>query len=118
MKPTLMGSVRNGIFAPNPREVTFERRGFHAPDPMRQANLEKVGGMFLQGFRYGMAGRTITDIESSLETVELPFRGFAYEGCAMALAVRDGLLPFGRHWVRDFLAGRGASHIYMVYIGA
>jgi|SRR6266566_1948651 len=118
LKPTLMGSVRNGIFAPNPREVTFERRGFSAPDPVRRANLEKVGGIFLVGFRYGMGGATITDIESALETVDRPFRGFAYEGCAMALAVRDGLLPLRRHWIRDFLAGRGAAHVYMVYIGA
>jgi hypothetical protein len=116
--PTLMGSVRNGIFAPNPREVTFSRRGFSAPDPIRQANLEKVGGIFIEGFRYGMAGTSIADIESALETVDRPFRGFAYEGCAMALAVRDGLLPLRRHWVRDFLAGRGAAHIYMIYIGA
>jgi enediyne biosynthesis protein E3 len=113
----MFGALRNGIFAPNPREVTFEKRGFQPVDPARQANLERVGGMFLEGFRYGMAGPTIADIESALETVERPFRGFAYEGCAMALAVRDGILPFRRHWVRDSLAGLGAAHIYMIYIG-
>jgi enediyne biosynthesis protein E3 len=117
MKPTLFGSVRNAIFAPDPSEVTFERRGFEPVDPARQANLEKVGGIFLEGFRYGMGGGTLTDIEAALETVEEPFRGFAYEGCAMALAVRDGLVPGGGHWIRDFLAGRGAAHIYMVYVG-
>lgn len=115
--PTMSGSVRNAIFAPNPREVTFERRGFSPADPVRQANLEKVGGVFLEGFRYGMAGRDVPEIETSLETVERPFRGFAYEGCAMALGVRDGLRPFGRRWIRDFLNGRGAAHIYMAYIG-
>jgi hypothetical protein len=49
--------------------------------------------------------------------VEHAFKGFAYEGCAMALAIRDGLLPARRHWVRDLLAGRGADHVYMAYIG-
>lgn len=69
-----------------------------------------------------MAGRYLADIESSLETVEPAFRGFAYEGCTMALAVRDGIRlygrpPFQRHWVRDLLASQGANHIYMAYIG-
>ena len=64
-----------------------------------------------------MAGRYLADIEFSLETVEPAFRGFAYEGCTMALAVRDGIRPAGRHWVRDLLASRGANHIYMAYIG-
>ena len=65
----------------------------------------------------GIAGRTLTDIESSLEEVEPAFRGFSYEGCAMALGVRDGISPFQRHWVRDLLASRGANHVYMVYVG-
>jgi hypothetical protein len=101
---------------PDRREVTAERRGFHAPDTARRENLEKVGNTFLDGFGYGIAGRTVADIESSLETVERAFRGFAYEGCAMALAVRDGLFSF-RPWIRSFLAGRGGEHIYMTYVG-
>lgn len=68
-----------------------------------------VGGMFLNGFGYGLTGRSIIDMKSSLEAIEKPFRGFSYEGCSMALAVRDALLPARRHWVNDFLAGP-ASH--------
>lgn len=109
--------MRRRIFLPDRSEVTFERRGFAASDAGRQANLEKVGRKFLEGFEYGISGGCLADIESSLETVEPAFRGFSYEGCSMALAVRDGLLPHGRHWVRDLLASRGAAHIYMAYIG-
>lgn len=117
MQQTLAGALRNKIFAPDPRDVTFERRGFTAPNPQQQANLEQVGRMFLQGFGYGLGGRHLGDIEGALETVERQFRGFAYEGCAMALAVRDALLPARRHWVNDFLAGPGAPHVYMAHIG-
>jgi enediyne biosynthesis protein E3 len=117
MEPSLMGRLRCGVFLPDQSEVTFERRGFTAPDAARQANLEKVGTKFLEGFGYAMAGRSLPDIESSLETVEHAFKGFAYEGCAMALAIRDGLLPARRHWVRDLLASRGAAHVYMACIG-
>lgn len=117
MTPTIAGRARGRIFTPDGREVTFARRGFRASDPARQANLEAIGSRFLDGFGYGMGGRTLADIEASLETVDWPVRGFAYEGCAMALAIRDGLRLAGRHWISDFLAGPGAPHIYMVYVG-
>lgn len=86
-------------------------------DKVRQANLEKVVTKFLAGLEYGVGGSTLADIESALETVEPAFRGFSYEGCAMGLAIRDGMRPAGRHWVRDLLASRGANHVYMAYVG-
>ena len=117
MEANWAGRLRCRIFLPDQSETTFAKRGFTAPDVTRQANIEKVGRIFLEGFEYGMAGQHLADIESSLETVEPAFRGFAYEGCTMALAVRDGIRPAGRHWVRDLLASRGANHVYMAYIG-
>ena len=117
METTWAGRLRCRIFLPDQSEVTWERRGFYSPDALRQANLEKVVAKFLEGFAYGMGGRSLPDIESSLEMIEPTFRGFAYEGCSMALAVRDGITPVNRHWVRDLLASRGAAHIYMAYIG-
>jgi len=117
MQTTWAGRLRCQVFLPDQSEVKFERRGFWAPDATRQANLEKVGTKFLEGFAYGMGGRSLPDIELSLEMIEPAFRGFAYEGCSMALAVRDGIAPFNGHWVRDLLASRGAAHIYMAYIG-
>jgi enediyne biosynthesis protein E3 len=117
MRTTLAGRLRCRMFLPDKSEVKFERRGFWSPDGVRQENLEKVGTKFLEGFEYGMLGRSIPEIESSLETIEAAFRGFAYEGCSMALAVRDGVAPFNGHWVRDLLASRGDAHIYMAYVG-
>ena len=117
METNWAGRLRRRIFLPDQSEVTFERRGFTAPDKTRQANLEKVGSKFLEGFEYGMVGLSLADIESSLETIEPAFRGFSYEGCTMALAVRDGIRLNGRHWVRDLLASRGANHVYMAYVG-
>jgi hypothetical protein len=117
MQVTPMGALRRRIFTPDQSEVTFEKRGFYASGPEQQANLEKVGSMFLEGFGYGIAGRDIPAIESALETTPQSFRGFAYEGCTMALAVRDALLPARRHWVRDFIAGPAAPHIYMAHVG-
>jgi hypothetical protein len=117
VETTWTGRLRCRIFLPDQSEVTFERRCFYASDAAQQANLENVGRKFLEGFSYGMGGRSLPEIESSLETVDPVFRGFAYEGCSMALAVRDGIAVGGRHWMRDLLASRGAAHIYMAYIG-
>jgi enediyne biosynthesis protein E3 len=117
VETTWAGRLRCRIFLPDQSEVTFEKRGFYASDAVRQGNLEEVATKFLEGFAYGMRGRSLLDIESSLETIEPIFRGFAYEGCAMAFAVRDGIAPVNRHWVRDLLASRGAAHVYMAYIG-
>lgn len=117
MEPTFMGGLRNRLFSPDPADVTFVKRGFHSQDSERTAGLEKVGATFLDGFGYGMAGRDLPGMERSLETVDRPMRGFGYEGCAMALAIRDALRPVGRHWVRDFLASRGDAHVYMVHVG-
>jgi hypothetical protein len=45
------------------------------------------------------------------------YRGFAFEGAGMAMAVLDGLPVGHTHHVRDFLAGPGDAHVYMVYVG-
>src|ERR1700761_9206609 len=116
MQGTLAGAIRNRIFTPNPREVTFERRGFRSTGAAQQANLERIGRTFLSGFSCGMTGGGVAGIGSGLALVDKPFLGFAFEGCAMALAVRDALLP-RQHWIRDFLAGPGAPHVYMAHIG-
>lgn len=92
-------------------------RGFHEKSPESRELLETVGRMFLAGYAFAAQARRPADAEEHLEGIPERFRGFAYEGAAMGFAVRDGL-PFGssKHLSR-FLAGRGADHIYMVYVG-
>lgn len=115
--PSHVGFVLNKLFGPDPSETTFEKRGFQTPGGEKQANLEKVGRIFLQGFGYGMTGSDVAEVAANLETIERSYRGFSYEGCAMALGVRDALRPMRQHWIRDFLAGPGDGHIYMAHIG-
>jgi len=117
MNTTVMGKARDWLFTPDSSEVTFAKRGFRTLDPARQGNLEGIGSTFLEGYRYGVTGRALADIGAGLEGIEASVRGFAYEGCAMALAVRDGLRPGGQHWVRDFLAGPAENQVYIAYIG-
>ncbi|WP_238412899.1 DUF1702 family protein [Saccharothrix deserti] len=98
-------------------ETLLETRGFHVKDQAAKELLETVGRMFLTGYAYAVEARHPQDAEERLEELPTRFKGFAYEGAGMGFAVLDGM-PFGhRHHVADFLRGRAADHVYMVYVG-
>nr|WP_239486008.1 MULTISPECIES: DUF1702 family protein [Micromonospora] len=109
--------LRRRIITPSSSETKVDVRGFHRKNPAAVELLETVGESFLTGYAAAAEARTPADAEPALETVRPQFRGFAYEGAAMALAVLDAL-PGGRSdRVQTFLAGRGADHVYMAYVG-
>jgi hypothetical protein len=114
---SMMGALRRRVLTPDMAETRLSTRGFHEKNPAARELLETVGVTFLTGYGFAAEAGLPVDAEAGLEQVPPEFRGFAYEGAAMACAVRDGL-PFGnaRH-VERFLAGRAAHHVYMVYVG-
>jgi enediyne biosynthesis protein E3 len=111
-------AVRRRILTPNTKETKLATRGFHEKSPAARDQLERVGGTFLEGYAIAAEARSISEAEDGLEEIPWQFRGFAYEGAGMAWAVRDGLPLGGGHWLERGLEGRGADHIYMVYVGA
>jgi enediyne biosynthesis protein E3 len=100
-----------------PEEATFARRGFRSSGPEAQARLERVGERFLGGYHAALEDRGMAVLTPKLESVELEFRGFAYEGAAMALDLLDRIKPWRASRVRQLLDGSGAPHIYMVHVG-
>lgn len=102
---------------PDVAETSLEVRGFHVKSPQARDRLEEVGRTFLAGFAYAAEAKRPADAELELEQVPAAVRGFAYEGAAMALAIRDVMPGGGVHHVADFIAGEGDRHIYMVYVG-
>ncbi|MFC6882195.1 MULTISPECIES: DUF1702 family protein [Actinomadura] len=115
--PTLAGALRRRLLMPDLSEVTFDKRGFHERDPRARLLLEHSGRQFLAGFGHAMDGRDMDDTRRLLETVERPFRGFAYEGASMAFTLTDVMTPWRRTRVRAFLDGPGSPHVYMAYVG-
>jgi hypothetical protein len=103
---------------PDLSEVTFEKRGFQAPDPAVRRHLESIGRQFLVGYGHALDGRGIGEIVRRLEAVEAPSRGFAYEGASMGLAVTDTLTPWRSARLPAFIAGPAAPHVYMAHVGA
>ncbi|PZF92514.1 DUF1702 family protein [Micromonospora deserti] len=111
----LWRALRAQLMTPDMVETTMSRRGFHVKDEATRRRLESVGTSFLTGFRAAVEARADTDI-GRLELIERQFRGFAYEGAAMGYAILDGVAPGGGRTAR-FLAGAGAPHVYMAYVG-
>lgn len=101
----------------DPREVEFARRGFACAQPHIQARLERVGQVFLQGYHAGLKSCGGKHLATLLDETEWEFRGFAYEGAAMALALADGISLRGNQ-LPQFIADGGKQHIYMMHVGA
>ena len=109
--------ILNKLLSINGREVTFARRGFSVAKPEVRDRLEHVGTIFLVGYHAALQENRLQGLTEKLERVELEYRGFAYEGAAMALGLRDAIVP-GSNFLAEFLQGTGKRHIYMLHVGA
>lgn len=113
-----LGSLYKFAFGISPSETSFARRGFWSGADAVREHLERIGASFLTGYNTALEDRGIEALATVLETVEREFRGFAYEGAAMALALLDQLIPWKRTRLQTFMDGAGSPHIFMVYVGA
>lgn len=102
---------------PDYSQTKFEVRGFKVRSTHAQARLEHTGAQFLTGYEHAIISGSVAEMEQRLETVEYQYRGFAYEGAGMAVAVADAMTPWNRYKVRAFAEGPGEPHIYMVHVG-
>jgi hypothetical protein len=109
--------LRRAILTPNVAQTSMEVRGFHVKNAQTRERLETIGRSFLTGYALAAQSQRPSDAVAGLERVQAPFRGFAYEGAAMALAVRDGLPVGGGGRVAAFLEGPAHRHVYMAYVG-
>ncbi|MGH3429470.1 MAG: DUF1702 family protein [Mycobacteriales bacterium] len=114
---SLWRKLRRRTMTPSMAQVRLDVRGFHIKDTESREQLETIGRGFLTGYGYALQARTPAEAEDRLETVDLEFRGFAYEGAGMGFTVLDGFRPGGGDSVRRFLTGIAESHVYMVHIG-
>jgi enediyne biosynthesis protein E3 len=107
----------NKLLSIDPREVTFARRGFSGAKTEIRDRLEHVGTIFLLGYHAALQENEQQALSNRLEQVASEYRGFAFEGAAMGLALRDAMVP-GSSRLPEFIAGAGKRHIYMLHVGA
>ncbi|MCW2566716.1 MAG: hypothetical protein JWN54_813 [Mycobacterium sp.] len=112
-----LGTLRRAILTPSPSAVRFDVRGFPEKDRASREHLETVGGTFLTGFAFAAEHGDPAGAVPGLETVDRPYRGFAYEGAAMGFAILDAFRLDRESRIERFLAGAGDRHLYMVHIG-
>jgi hypothetical protein len=115
--PSALAGLRRAAFGIAPDETTFRKRGFQPGRPEAQAKLEKIGTTFVAGYHAALQSETIADLAVSLPSIDFEFRGFAFEGAAMALTLLDHLAPWRPSRFAQLLAGPGAPHAYMLHIG-
>lgn len=108
--------LRERVLLPADREVTPDRRGFHAwaEGP---SLTEPVGRAFLAGYRAGLRARHTREAAAAIQQMSPQWRGFAMEGLGMAAGVRDGLGVASRRRFTDLLVHCGERHGYMAYVG-
>jgi hypothetical protein len=105
------------MLTPSLSETKLSTRGFPVKNAAAQELLEKIGETFLTGYGYAMEASDSAEAERRLEGITRPYRGFGYEGAAMALTMLDALPLPGGGRLAAFIAGRGRDHIYMAYVG-
>lgn len=112
-----MGSIRRGLLGLSPEETNFSQRGFRGATVEMQARLEQVGATFVGGYHAALEHDDLEALLDELTRVDLELRGFAFEGAAMGMALRDGLTPWRSARLPRFLLGAGDAHAYMVHVG-
>jgi hypothetical protein len=115
---SLAGRIRRSLFGISTREAGFERRGFHSSDNTKREHLERIGQSFIHGYNTALTCAHRDQLTAELLNVENEWRGFAYEGAAMALQLLDFVTPWNRDRWRQFIDGAGRQHVYMVHVGA
>ncbi len=117
----MIGLLRSFVFSISTDEASFVKRGFAAQQASRQNHLEHCASSFIVGYNAALRVSDLDELSDQLAGVDLPSRGFAYEGAGMGFALLDGLNPIrcvrGSPRFNRFLRGCGTDHLYMAYIG-
>lgn len=114
----LFDLARTAIFRISLEEARVSRRGFRVAGSAATERLERVGTSFLGGYHAALEEPGGPALAARLDSsFTLEFRGFAYEGAAMALMLLDRV-GLNRRSFPAFLAGPGDAHAYMLHVGA
>jgi hypothetical protein len=114
---SLMGRLKTLVLGISKEETTFARRGFRAGDAEARRRLERSGECFVIGYEAALEDDGPAVLAQRLDDVQAEFRGFAFEGAGMGLALLDFLTPWRAGRLGAFLAGPGDAHAYMVHVG-
>src|SRR5579884_1972559 len=102
--------LRRALFGISIEETTFVKRGCYRGDARAQQKLECIGRTFVQGYHAALDDDHFDILVPTLEGIEEEYRGFAYEGAAMGLALLD-YFSSRQQRLTTFMQGPGVNHI-------
>ncbi|MGB9369698.1 MAG: DUF1702 family protein, partial [Xanthobacteraceae bacterium] len=105
-----------GLFKINPKEASFQARGFAACVDARR-RLEGIGETFLFGFNHALIEDDLEALQRAIEPIDLDRRGFAVEGAAMGAAVADALMLGGSR-LASWMRYSNSAYTYLAHVGA
>jgi hypothetical protein len=102
---------------PSPDRSQMAKRGFFIKDEDTRQTLEKTPQFFRAGFAHAVETGDPAETGARLDSVDRAYRGFAYEGAAMGLAILDAL-TLGRHdRISEFINGSASRYAHGVHVG-
>jgi hypothetical protein len=114
-----LAPIRRRLLGISSDETKFARRGFSLAEPRVQQHLETAGAAFVTGYNLAVAQPHANELVAQLSEAESMYRGFAFEGAAMGLALLDWITPWNRdRFERFFRTPAGDAHLYMLHVGA
>jgi enediyne biosynthesis protein E3 len=112
-----LGRLRRRLLTPSADKTAAGKRGFHIKDESTQQLLGTTPMYFRTGFGEALETGDPVETAARLERLERPYRGFAYEGAAMGLAILD-VLSLRRHdRIARFIAGPAQRYAHAAHIG-
>lgn len=108
--------LRGRILRIPPWQLARWQSGLAGAPPAFRALAQEIGSHFLAGYGEAVVAGDPWDLAARLDRLPRRFRGFAYEGAGLGLAVRDAFGRGGR--LAAFVEGPGSSHVYVVFVGA
>lgn len=106
-----LGHLRRRMLGIPSAESISRRPGFA---PEARERFQPVARSLVEGYHAALENSHLPVLVPWLDAVDPPFQGFAYEGAGMGLAALDVMAPYR---LDEFVAGPGARHIYLVYVG-
>ncbi|HEX2254522.1 MAG TPA: DUF1702 family protein [Thermoanaerobaculia bacterium] len=123
MSSSLSGRFRRALLGISTGATRTERRGFRVAVPAVGERLERIGTTFAAGYHAALVDPRAEPLADRLHA-EVPagWRGFAFEGAGMGLALVDFLASLGPgrrpSRLAELLEGPGHRHRYLVAVGA
>lgn len=114
---TLGGRLRRLVLGISRHRALRAERGIGGAKSPARDHFVQVGRQFLVGYHAGLERGEPEELGEVLGLLPPLYRGFAFEGAAMAMAMLDGLAPRPGDRVRRFLRGAAADHVYIVHVG-